>query len=91
MAVKSKDELIESIKALLGEDTSDEGLALLEDVADTFESNQIDWKTKYEENDRDWRNRYRDRFLGNDDDDGFEEEIEPKKKLTYADLFSTIN
>ena len=90
MAVKSKEELIESLKAVLGEEADDNSLALLEDVADTFDANQLDWKQKYDDLDRDWRKRYRDRFF-DDTDDGeiFQREEEVKPKLTYADLFST--
>lgn len=92
MAVKSKEDLIASIKAVIGEDTTDESLTLLEDVSDTFSSleknDDIDWKTKYEENDRDWRKKYRDRFLGEVDEDKFVEE-EERKPMTYADLFTT--
>lgn len=90
MAVKSKEELIESLKAVLGEEADDNSLTLLEDVADTFDANQLDWKQKYDDLDRDWRKRYRDRFFEDtDDSDEFSKEEEPKKKLTYADLFST--
>ena len=48
MAVLSFDELIAKIKTKIGEDTSDESIALLEDVTDTFNANNDgeDWKTK---------------------------------------------
>ena len=78
MAVKSKDDLLNSIRAKLGDDTSDDTLSLLEDVTDTFNSltanpDGEDWKKKYEENDKQWREKYRDRFFntetdGKDDD-----------------------
>lgn len=94
MAVKSKDDLIASIKAVIGEATTDESIALLEDVSDTFgefeSNNNVDWKAKYEANDAEWRKRYRDRFYGDvEEEDDFSVE-EPKVKRTYADLFTTV-
>lgn len=67
MAVKTRDEIMEAIKARLGDDTSDEALAIIEDVNDTFSDYETratdDWKTKYYELDSNWRKRYRDRFF----------------------------
>ena len=91
MAVLSFDELIAKIKAKIGEDTSDESIALLEDVTDTFNANNDgeDWKTKYEENDKEWRKKYIDRFSGSGDSDRDEEEEEEEEeqKTTFEDLF----
>lgn len=67
MAVRTRDEIMEAIKARLGDDTSDEALAIIEDVNDTFSDYETrstdDWKTKYDELDANWRKRYRDRFF----------------------------
>lgn len=89
MAVLSFDELIAKIKAKIGEDTSDESIALLEDVTDTFNANNDgeDWKTKYEENDKEWRKKYIDRFSGSGGSDPDEEEEEEEEKTTFEDLF----
>lgn len=87
MAVLSFDELIAKIKSKIGEDTSDESIALLEDVTDTFNANNDseDWKIKYEENDKEWRKKYIDRFSGSGGSDPDEEEEE--EKTTFEDLF----
>lgn len=98
MAVKSKEDLIASIKAVIGEDTTDESLSLLEDVSDTFTSfetetkDKTDWKAKYNELDESWRKKYRDRFMSGsvDEEDDFSEVGEKKVPRTYADLFTTI-
>lgn len=98
MAVKSKEDLIASIKAVIGEDTTDESLSLLEDVSDTFTSfetetkDKTDWKAKYNELDESWRKKYRDRFMNGsvDEEDDFSEVVERKVPRTYADLFTTI-
>lgn len=65
MAVKSKEEIMASIKAKLGEDTSDETIALLEDLSDTLDTtnDKNDWKKKYEDNDKMWRDKYTSRFF----------------------------
>lgn len=99
MAIKSKDELMASIKAVIGEDTTDESISLLEDVSDTFDGlenankDKTDWKAKYDELDKSWREKYRDRFLngGNEEEDfTFEDSEEKPRPRTYADLFKTI-
>ena len=93
MAILTKEQLMESIKNRVGEDTSDEALAFIENVNDTIESmttdKNTDWKTKYEENDAAWRQKYKDRFFNSsseDEEDDFEEE-EKKKPMTYEALF----
>jgi len=72
MAVRSRDEILAAIRARLGDDTSDDALAIIEDVDDTFKDYETrtseDWKRKYDELDADWRKRYRDRFFQKPDD-----------------------
>ena len=92
--VKSKDELLTDIKTRLGDDTSDEAIALIENISDTIDNleskanDTTDWKVKYEENDNAWRTKYRERFFNADtqqeDDEEFEETETPK---TFDDLF----
>lgn len=101
MAIVTKDELIEKIKARLGEDTSDEAIALLEDITDTigdYEEKTKDntlWENKYKENDEAWRQRYRNRFYGkeeqNDEDLGLKDEDEKPKQLSFDELFKEEN
>lgn len=69
MAVRTTEEILESIKTRVGDSTEDADLKFLEDVTDTLSDlrskseGQEDWKAKYEENDKQWREKYRDRFL----------------------------
>ena len=85
--VKTKDEILEAIKAKIGEDTSDEAIALLEDVTDTLNdydnkaNTDTDWKAKYEENDKEWRKRYTDRFFNKGEDDEGNNGGKPKGDL----------
>ena len=53
--VRSKDEILASIHSRIGEDNSDEAIALVEDINDTFDdlstkaSSTVDWEKKYKE------------------------------------------
>lgn len=74
--VRSKEELLNALKNVVGDNTADEVLSLLEDLSDSMDeyetriSESGDWKRKYEENDAEWRKRYRERFFGNGDPGG---------------------
>lgn len=97
MAVKTREELLDIIKAKVGDDTSDDAIAFIEDITDTLadyegkiaNSENEDWKTKYEENDKMWREKYRERFFSKNVDVDVDEEIEDDgtKQLSYEDLF----
>lgn len=98
MSIKTREELLESIKARVGENTDDETIAFLEDITDTLSDYEekikgdgVDWKSKYEENDKMWRQKYTDRFFNGDTDKPYPEEPKPedeKKMTSFEDLFS---
>lgn len=103
MAIKTQEELLNGIKGLLADNTSDEAITLLEDVTDTLKdlseksanTDNEDWKKKYEDNDKEWRQKYRDRFFNTGSDDGgksndrFGTETEPEPvKKNFSDLFT---
>lgn len=73
MAILSKEEFIEKLKVRLGDDLTDEDIALVEDFSDSYDAvydpDREDWREKYEENDRSWRERYMQRFSGGGDSD----------------------
>lgn len=94
MSVKSKDEILKSVKGLLGDTPSDEGIALLEDISDTLDnstggSSDEDKKTieelqkKVKEVDDNWRKKYTDRFMkpsvDNPDDEQDEDDSEEQE------------
>lgn len=102
MAVRTKDELLISIKELIGDSTDDKALAIIEDVTDTFKDFETksgdDWKAKYEENDKAWREKYKERFFNTEvdkeEDDVFatpnrSEKPETPEPKTFDDLFKT--
>ena len=96
MAVKPLADILTSVNAIIGENTSDEALTLIEDITDSFNAKADDdnenWKKKYEELDQSWRNRYKERFLSGDTsiDKALEadNDDEPEEKpLTFESLF----
>ena len=100
MAVKTREEILESFKSRLGENTDDETISFLEDITDTLDDFEkrangdgTDWKSKYEENDENWRKKYTERFFS--DEPNPEPNPEPKLEpdntpRTFSDLFKEI-
>lgn len=97
MSTKSKDEIIASIRKVVGENNSDEVIALVEDVSDTLDdyeartADTTNWKTKYDEVDAMWRKKYMDRFSGKTGEeikDEQEEQIkDDSEPRTFDELF----
>ena len=96
MAVRTREEILESIRARVGEQTDDETISFLEDVTDTltdFETrangNGEDWEQRYKDNDAEWRKKYTERFFSNEptNDPPIDPPNEPPKPKTFEDLF----
>lgn len=95
MAVRTREEILQSVRERFGDDTSDDSLALVEDITDTItdlenksNNDSTNWKKKYEENDAAWRKKYRDRFFsGGSDDDEDAPEPTNKKNYSFENLF----
>lgn len=98
MAVRTREEILESIRSRIGEDTSDESISLLEDITDTMEdyetrvADKTDWKNKYDELDATWRRKYIERFSGksgedikNEQEEQIKDDDEPR---TFDELFT---
>lgn len=74
MAKRTKEELMNQAKAIIGDNTDDNVLAFLEDLTDTIsEGENIDYKEKYEAEvkakedlDKTWRSKYTERFFSPD-------------------------
>lgn len=95
MSVRTREELLDSIRARVGEQTDDETIAFLEDVTDTladFETRANgdgeNWEQRYKDNDAEWRKKYTERFFSSEPTDPPEpkEPPDPTPK-TFADLF----
>lgn len=91
MAVKTKAELLEAIRGVVGESTDDSALSIIEDVSDSFDSLEAesgtDWKQKYEQNDATWRQKYRDRFFSAASDEDEDDDDYNERPLTFESLF----
>lgn len=100
MAVKTREEILESLKTRIGENPDDESISFLEDVTDTlndFEKRAngdgTDWKSKYEENDANWRKKYTERFFSDEPEPNPKPEPKPEPDdtpKTFSDLFKEI-
>ena len=97
MAIKTREEILKSLRDRFGEEPTDEDIAMLEDITDTFTdfeektSDATNWKNKYEENDKAWKKKYSDRFFSKDDiKDKPDEPEDPDDKpmRTFDDLFT---
>lgn len=102
MAILKREEYLNRIQNLLGDDNSDENISLFEDLIDTYDDldnrangDGVDWKKKYEDNDSAWKKKYRQRFFsgnGNtnfdsDEDDEEDKEMKRAETITINDLF----
>ena len=99
MAVKTREEILEAVRARVGEQTDDETISFLEDISDTLidletkaNGDREDWKTKYEENDAEWRKKYTERFYSSDPNNDPEppKPDDTQKPKTFAELFTTV-
>ena len=70
MAVLSRDEYFARLNERLGTDSSDESIAFLEDMTDTYNDMEnrakgdgIDWEQRCHDLDETWKKRYRNRFF----------------------------
>lgn len=62
MAVRSKGELLEAVKEIIGDRNDDAVIALLEDITDSYPDEGIDWQKKLDDLDAEWRCKYIARF-----------------------------
>lgn len=96
MAIRTKDEILELVRARVGDDSSDEVIEFIEDITDTLNdyekrlSDSTDWKAKYEENDAEWREKYKARFFGKEVDETEIDDEEEVKSMKYEDLFEDV-
>lgn len=98
MAIKTMEEILENLRDRFGDDPTEDDIAMLEDITDTFTdfeektSDATNWKNKYEENDKAWKKKYSDRFFSKDgdkdDDSNDSDGPEDKPMKTFDDLFT---
>lgn len=104
MAVKTRQEILNKINEIVGEENNDDVLSLIEDVTDTMNDYDSrvgtadEWKEKYETNDAEWRQKYKERFMSGDTssesnpvgevDSGTGDFTPDETVVAYEDLFS---
>lgn len=98
MAVKTREEILESLRGRFGEEPTDDDIVMLEDITDTFTDfeektrDATNWKNKYEENDKAWKKKYSDRFFSKDGGQNsiHYEPVEPDDEpvKSFNDLFT---
>lgn len=91
--VKTKEELLTSIRGIIGENTDDASIAIIEDISDTMDSfnDGKDWKAESERIDKEWRQKYHDRFFTSkpeDEEDPLDAGKPEPKKYRFEDLFT---
>lgn len=93
MAIKTKQEVLDGLKKFIpDEDTSDDTLTFLKDVADTLDAGAdgAAWKQKAEDVEKEWKQKYKDAFYNPPDKTDPEPDPDPEPKhRSYADLFKT--
>lgn len=99
MSVRSKDEILGTLKEIFEGVDSDLAISTIEDISDTMDdynnrlNDSTNWQEKYEQNDAEWRQRYKDRFFNSGSEDEQEDEyLKPKgrefeKPKTFEELF----
>lgn len=90
MAVLNREEFFARLDTRLANDTSDEGIAFLEDMTDTYNDLErkasgdgVDWESKYKALDESWKKRYRHRFFS-----GGSSEIPSEGETSVVDDYS---
>ena len=91
--VRTKEELLSSIREAFGDNTDDNSLAVIEDISDTMDSfnDGTDWKAEAERIDKEWRQKYHDRFFNpspDKDEDPLDAGEPEPKKYRFEDLFN---
>ena len=99
MAVKTREEILETIRTRVGDQTDDETISFLEDVTDTLTDLETrangdceNWEQRYKDNDEAWRKKYKERFFSSEPGEPGEpgepkQEGEEAKPKTFEDLF----
>lgn len=100
MAVLTRDDFFARLHTRIGNDTSEDGIAFLEDMTDTYNDLEnrangdgTNWEQKYHDLDESWKKRYRHRFFssGGGNPDPMEDRKDPKEydpeSITFNDLF----
>lgn len=95
--VRTREELLNQLREMIGDSTEDNALALLEDVTDTMTdletraADNTDWHSRYDTLDSEWRERYKARFFDGEPsgNDPAAPPAEDTVITSFEDLFTT--
>ena len=99
MSVLNRDDFFNRIQNIAGTDTSEETLAFIEDMTDTYNDldskangDGVDWEQRYHDLDESWKSKYKQRFFSGGGSARIpqEEHIETENRneeIGYDDLF----
>jgi len=97
MSVLTRDDFFNRIQEVAGTDTSDETLAFIEDMTDTYNELEgrangdgVDWQQRYHELDESWKAKYKQRFFSGGGTTVVPQTPPPEEKpkdVDYEDLF----
>lgn len=101
MSVLNRDDFFNRINTIVGTDTSDDALAFIEDMTDTYNSLETtangdgaNWEQRYHELDECWKAKYKRRFFtGNGStipvvENSEQDEVVTPESITIDDLFT---
>lgn len=92
MAIRTSDEFMTMIRTRIGDSTTDEDLAFIEDATDTINSlsGQETRVHELETENEQLRQKYRDRFFEPKNDDHNNSSETPPEKTTFESLFVEV-
>ena len=92
MSVLNREEFLTRLSERFSEDSSDEAIAFIEDMTDTYNDLEqrangdgIDWEQRYHELDDSWKKRYTKRFFSSGGGNTFVEGTELEDDTIKAD------
>lgn len=94
--ILSRDQYFERVHNIVGDDSTDESISLLEDLTDTYNdlenranADSENWEQKYNELNEQWKKRYKSRFFNGDGGTPNKSETVTvdETDITYNDLF----
>lgn len=90
--IKTKDEIMEEIRAYIGDRSDDQTISLVENISDTIDdyAAHVDYDEKLMAVEAEWRRKYIDRFMSGGEKKSDVEIIEDEEKteeITIADLY----
>ena len=93
MAVKTKEEIMNQLNQIIGDNDSDEVLGFMTDISDTLGDNSAAQRVSQLEQqlidkDKEWRKKYKDAFFSKPDD-SLDDDDDDKTPRTFEDLFTT--